>query len=284
MSKPATPAPAPSAAALVEIQSAFMPPAAIIKAIESIGIYKARQNYLRMFVLAFMAGVFVSIGGMTSITFGKGMPNSDPGAQKFAYGAVFPVGLLLVIGCGSELITGNFAAMIPGFYNRKLKWYEILIAWFIVYCGNFVGSIAMAYFLAYQTGLFIKDPWLSGVQGIAEAKVSMRFGQTFLSAMGCNFLVCLTIFMVTASKTMVCKVFVIWFPIMAFATIGFEHCVANMFLIPCGMLYGGNVSFGQFISLNQHSQLNTYLINNIDNVLFTQPPCVRQFPPLHTPK
>lgn len=127
--------------------------------------------------------------------------------------AVFPVGLLLIIVCGSELITGNFAMLTPGFFTGKIKWHVVLRCWGVVYVGNFVGSTAVSYFLAYQTELFSKEPWLSGVQDLAEAKVSLRWSSAFLSGIGCNWLVCLSVVMCVAAKTLTCKMVAIWFPI-----------------------------------------------------------------------
>jgi len=255
MSSPA-PAPAPAAPAAppapqqCELTSAFLPPASIIKAVEAAGTAKGNLPIVRAFLLAVMAGIFIAIGACCSISFAKGMDSADPGVQKFAFGAVFPVGLVLVIIAGSELATGNFAVLVPAFLNHKIKWYQLLINWITVYSGNFIGSLAVAYFWAYLPELFAKDPWLKNVQGIAEAKTASSFGVMFLSGTGCNFLVCLAVFMAIAAKTLICKVAVIWFPIQTFVTIGFEHCVANMFFVPNGILYGANVSFGQFIAKN----------------------------------
>jgi len=248
---PASAAPAaPPAPQQCELTSAFIPPAGIIKAVEAAGTAKGNLSIIRMFLLAVLAGAFISIGGCVSIAYAKGMDSADPGVQKFAFGAVFPVGLILVIIAGSELATGNFAVLVPAFLNHKIKWYQLLTNWVTVYTGNFVGSLAVAYFWCYLTDMFAKDPWLKNVQGIAEAKTSASFGAMFLSGTGCNFLVCLAVYMAIAAKTLICKVAVIWFPIQTFVTIGFEHCVANMYLVPVGILYGANVSFGKFITKN----------------------------------
>eukprot|EP00727_Mastigamoeba_balamuthi_P001854 m51a1_g11666 hypothetical protein (308) ;mRNA; f:8270-9597 len=240
----ATTAPANPA---VDVGSCFLAPYQIIKAVETMGVTKASLPISRMFMLGVLSGAYIAMGGTCAIAVGKGLPNSDPGIQKFAFGAVFPVGLMLVIIAGSELITGNFAVLMPALLNGRITWWQALNNFFWVYAGNLAGSVAYAYFWAYRPGLFNKDPWLSGVQGIAELKVSYGFGTAFLSGMGCNWLVCLAVLMATAGKTLACKVAVIWFPIQTFVTIGYEHCVANMFFIPVGILYGANVSWPDFV-------------------------------------
>ncbi|TFH34328.1 MAG: formate/nitrite transporter family protein, partial [Dehalococcoidia bacterium] len=115
------------------------------------------------------------------------------------------------------------------------------------YVGNFAGSLVVAYFLTFLTGLLLKDPWLSSIVGIAEGKVSQGFLVLLLKGIGCNWLVCLAVWLAVSAEDVAGKILGIWFPIMAFVAIGFEHSVANMFFIPAGMLYGASVTWGQFL-------------------------------------
>jgi formate/nitrite transporter len=88
------------------------------------------------------------------------------------------------------------------------------------------------------------------VRGIASSKVNMTFSAAFWRGVGCNWMVCLAVWLAVSANDVAGKVWGIWFPIMAFVAIGFEHCVANMFFVPLGMLYGADVSWIQFVVSN----------------------------------
>lgn len=98
----------------------------------------------------------------------------------------------------------------------------------------------MAYVLAYMGGIITSDPAIqAGAIKVATAKVGLSWDAAFIRAIGCNWLVCLAVYLAFASDDIIGKILGIWFPIMAFVTIGFEHSVANMFFIPLGMFLGG---------------------------------------------
>jgi formate/nitrite transporter len=174
----------------------------------------------------------------------------EPGLQKFIFAAVFPVGLMLVVIAGAELFTGNAATCVPAALSGRITWRAVLRNWTLSYVGNFVGSLAVAYFLTFLTGLLLKDPWLSSIVGIAEGKVSQDFVVLLLKGIGCNWLVCLAVWLAVSADDIAGKILAIWFPIMTFVAIGFEHSVANMYFIPAGMMYGASVSWGQFLFNN----------------------------------
>mgnify|MGYP005832044637 CR=1 FL=1 len=158
------------------------------------------------------------------------------GLVKFAAGAVFPVGLMLVVIGGSELFTGNCMFAPLAVLNKEASWKGLAVNWTLVYIGNFIGSIFIAYFLAYQTGLFDAMPWAGWAATVANGKCGLDFMTAFLRGIGCNWLVCLAVWLAVSADDVIGKIFACWFPIMAFVTIGFEHCVANMFFIPLGLL------------------------------------------------
>ena len=234
----------------VSITSACAVPADLAGLACAAGEKKARQNYFKMFVSAVAAGMYIGVGGMVSVALAKGIPSADAGMQKFAFGAVFPVGLVLVVLLGAELVTGNFAVLFFSFLNRRIRLWELLLAWVIVYFGNFLGSLAVAYFLGFLTDLFASEPYLTAVQAMAESKVNKDFGPLVLLGVGCNWLVCLAVVLAMGARDVMSKIAAIWFPIQTFVTIGFEHCVANMSLVPIGLLYGADITFGEFIVRN----------------------------------
>ena len=234
----------------VTVKSACATPAELVALAAAAGVGKVRQNYVRMFLLACAAGAFIGVGGMCSVAVGKGLPSADAGLQRFAFGAVFPVGLVLVVLTGAELITGNFAVLLCALLARRVRVGETLVAWLVVYAGNLAGALGLAYFLAFLPNLYAAEPHLSGVQALAEGKVAQGFGALVLSGVGCNWLVCCAVLTAMGARDAASKVLLVWFPIQTFVTIGFEHSVANMALVPIGILYGADVTFGEFVVRN----------------------------------
>jgi formate/nitrite transporter len=228
----------------------FKTPKQTVEAVDGIGCTKASLPWSKLLVLGFLAGAFIAFGGFLAIIIGKGIPPTVvdgvkfEGISKFMFAGVFPVGLMLVVIAGSELFTGNTACLVPAVLNKKASWLGLLKNWSLVYIGNFAGSLFVAYCLGTLTGLVAKEPYLSAVQGIATGKAALPFFVAFWRGVGCNWLVCLAVWLAIASDDVASKVWGIWFPIMAFVGLGFEHSVANMFFIPLGMFQGANVSIG----------------------------------------
>ena len=230
---------------------AFKKPDEIIESTCGISRSKVEGTTLHLLVLGFLAGAYIAFGGAVAIATGKGI--SAPGfagLSKLIFGGTFPVGLMLVVIAGSELFTGNCALVPTGCLRGVSGWGGLLRNWVLVYIGNFIGSVFLAY-LCWQANLFGKEPWLLGVQAIANGKVSMSFMQLFWRGVGCNWLVCLAVWLAVSADDISGKVWGIWFPIMAFVAIGFEHSVANMFFIPLGIFYGATTAnWGNFFSVN----------------------------------
>lgn len=211
---------------------------------------KANTSASKTFVLAILAGGYIAMGGLLALVVGGGLPGisaENPGLQKLLFGAVFPLGLILCAIAGADLFTGNTAYFIPGLLsgNRNLK--SILKNWSIVYLGNFVGSIIVAFLFAYYTDMFAKEPWHSSVVSIGEYKTSATFLKAFTKGIACNWMVALAMWLSYAAKDISGKILGIWFPIMAFVAMGFEHSVANMFFIPTAIFYGADVTWSSFI-------------------------------------
>jgi formate/nitrite transporter len=234
----------------------FKSPKQTVETVDGIGCAKASLPWDRVLVLGFLAGAFIALGGFLAIIVGKGIPVTDvegvkyAGWSKFMFGAVFPVGLMLVVIAGAELFTGNTACLIPAVMSRKATWSGLARNWGLAYLGNLLGSLFVAYCLGYLTKMCAAEPYLSAVRGIAEDKVSQGFMVLFWKGVGCNWLVCLAVWLAVASDDVIGKIWGIWFPIMAFVALGFEHSIANMFFIPLGMFYGANVTWGQFFINN----------------------------------
>jgi formate/nitrite transporter len=228
---------------------AFKKPAEIAQAAVEAGKAKTLLSVDKMFLLGILAGAYIAAGGFLAVIVGGGV-NAETlgvGVQKLLFAGVFPVGLMLVVIAGSELFTGN--CMLPpiAWFAGEAKTDGVLKNWVAVYLGNLVGSIFVAYCFTHLTGLFTPEPWHGYIIKIAEAKANLGAWKIFWRAVGCNWLVTLAVWMSIAADDVIGKIFAIWFPIMAFVGLGFEHSVANMFFIPAGMFAGANVSVGQFL-------------------------------------
>lgn len=189
----------------------------------------------KFFVLAILAGAFIAFGAQLSIIVGSDATLGF-GFTKFIAGAVFSVGLMLVVVAGAELFTGDNLIVISAL-EKKVRWGELLKTWIAVYIGNLIGSVLIA-LLLYWSGLWSMNGNLVGSTAlkIAGTKVGLTFVQGLVRGILCNWLVCLAVWMATASKDIIGKLFAVFFPVMAFVASGFEHSVANMFFIPYGIL------------------------------------------------
>jgi formate transporter len=215
--------------------------------------YKNSLSSQRLFVYSILGGAFIALGGLLSVIVVGGMPGvaaTNPGITKFIFGALFPLGLILVVIGGAELFTSDCAAIPFGILNGQLCFKSLARIWTIVYFGNFVGALSVAYFFAYSTHILSSDPWLSAAKHIGEHKTEGTFITTFIKGIGANWLVCMAVWLGYAAKDITGKILGLWFPVMCFVAFGFEHSIANMFFIPTSMLLGANIDMYHFIVVN----------------------------------
>ena len=206
---------------------------------------KGGYSVKKTLILSFLAGVYIAMGSLLAILIAYGFPTisqGNPGFVKLFMGAMFPVGLMLVVLAGGELFTGNTAYFIPNMMSGRQSWRKAIKNWGLVWVGNFIGALFFAYFLVYLTHILSSDPWVSGTHSIAIAKISNPFYVTFLKGIGANWLVCLAMWLGMSAQTTLGKIIAIWWPVMTFVAIGYEHCIANMFFIPIAMMEGADIS------------------------------------------
>lgn len=201
-----------------------------------IGVGKVTSPWLTVTVLGVLAGAYIGFGGLlsTSITFDM-VSKAGIGFTKFMSGAAFSLGLMLVVIAGAELFTGN-NLMISSVLTREITIGNMLKRWGVVYLANFIGSLIIA-LLFYFSGLWKTDNGSLGAAAIniALKKIQLGFFEALFRGIGCNWLVCLAVWMALAARQTVGKIFAIFFPIMGFVAIGFEHCIANMYFVPTGI-------------------------------------------------
>lgn len=217
-------------------------PAQIAEAVScSIGVSKCSMSVGKTFILAIFAGVYIGFGAILATTVTHDMSAyMGLGMAKFAGGAVFSVGLMLVVLCGAELFTGN-NLIFTSALDKKVTFGGMARNWGLVYIGNFAGSLLLV-FMYFLSGLYGMGNGgvASAAVKIATAKVNLTWTQAFFRGILCNILVCLAVWMVVSAENTIGKIFACFFPIMAFVASGFEHSIANMYFIPIGILLGGN--------------------------------------------
>lgn len=226
------------------MEKRILTPKEIAQATCDAGSAKAKLTIPQMLVLGIFAGVFIGFGSQGAIIIGQSLTKIDAGLQKFAFAAVFPVGLMLVIICGAELFTGN-NLMTLGCLNCRYKWSNIFRNWFFVYLSNFIGSVLLAFFVANSGLMGQGTPAAELAVGIAIKKVAIPFMQALIRGILCNIIVVLAVWMATGARDVIGKIFACWFPVMLFVLSGYEHSVANMYFIPLGMFLGAPVTWGE---------------------------------------
>nr|MDO8083977.1 formate/nitrite transporter family protein [Candidatus Sigynarchaeum springense]MDO8117905.1 formate/nitrite transporter family protein [Candidatus Sigynarchaeota archaeon] len=217
-------------------------PPDIAKALEGVGTVKCGLSFYKMFMLAILAGIYIGFGAILATTVGMGWPATGDwatsGVKNFLMGSVFSVGLILVVLAGAELFTGNNLISIA-LCSKKVKLGHVLKSWIVVWIGNFAGSLLLAA-IFFGTGLWKDSSNALTALGknaiaIANIKANLTFSDVLFRGILCNILVCLAVWISISSKEAVGKILAIYFPIMAFVAMGFEHSIANMYFIPIGL-------------------------------------------------
>lgn len=214
---------------------ALIPPEMAKKA-EAVGEAKAKMPVRQMFVLSVLAGAFIALGAMFSTTATTGLSSILPyGLTRVVAGLTFSLGLVLVVVAGAELFTGN-NLVVMAWASGRVKTYELLGGWALVYIGNFLGAVATAW-LVFQSRLHESARGDVGdlVVAIAKQKCELEFWVAFIRGVLCNGLVCLAVWLSFSARTTTDRILAIVGPVTAFVACGFEHSVANMYFIPLGI-------------------------------------------------
>jgi len=214
----------------------FLTPAETANAFIGIGEYKAKMPKSKILVSGFLAGAYIAFAAqlMNMVTHDM-VAHFGAGFTSFIGGSVFGIALVLVLVAGSDLFTGN-TLLSMGWLNGNLNTKQVLSNWTWVYIGNFIGAMFLLWMM-YNSHLWGGHGGEVGANAVALAykKTHLTFSEAFIRGVGCNWLVCLAVVMVVSAKDTISKIAAAWFPVMAFIASGFEHCVANMFIIPAGI-------------------------------------------------
>ena len=250
----------------------YVKPQGVVDSMLAGGVYKLNVPPRHLILRGMLAGAYLGIGTSMAVT----------AAVETGYWIVgsmlFPFGLALAILLGAEIITGSFAllpcAAVAGKGNAGIR--GVLINWGLVFLGNLLGSTlyAVLFAIAITTG---GDAPVNAVGmkliAIAEAKTNYYASHgsagllaVFTKGILCNWMVSLAVVAAYMSTSFSGKMLAIWGPTLLFFSQGFEHAVVNMFLIPVGMLLGGNISVSTWWLWNQ---IPVTLGNLVGGMLFT---------------
>eukprot|EP00304_Pavlova_gyrans_P008262 CAMPEP_0206038274 /NCGR_PEP_ID=MMETSP1466-20131121/3996_1 /ASSEMBLY_ACC=CAM_ASM_001126 /TAXON_ID=44452 /ORGANISM="Pavlova gyrans, Strain CCMP608" /LENGTH=257 /DNA_ID=CAMNT_0053412867 /DNA_START=209 /DNA_END=982 /DNA_ORIENTATION=+ len=223
-------------------------PAGIVDGAIASGTVKGDMPPAKIVLLGMVAGVHIGFGACLAVMVGGAVPAikaANPGLQRIIQGAFgLPFGLLMTTISGAELFTGNTAIVMTSFLHGKTSLLKLLKSWSCSWVGNLIGSLFIAW-LFYLSGVMH-----SGVMATASAKASLTFVEAFVRGILCNWLVCMAVWMAAGCQDLVSKAVAIWFPVSAFIALGLEHSVANMFIIPMGMMMGAKITVSDLLLKN----------------------------------
>lgn len=216
-------------------------PAAMARRAEDLGVVKASLPLDRLIALSVLAGAFIGFGAMFAT-----VATADPGlsfaVSRVLGGVVFSLGLVLVVVGGAELFTGN-ALLVMAVASRRVRVRALLRNWCVVLAGNAVGAVGLAV-------LVVRSGTLDGSGGaigrraveIGAAKTSLDVGEAIASGVVANVLVCLAVWMTLSARSVTDRVLVVILPVSAFVAGGFEHSIANMYLLPVALFHRDEVA------------------------------------------
>lgn len=212
-------------------------PREIAAAVQSLGVAKARTDSTTLFVLAVLAGSFISLGSVFATFAGMGS-TLGPGPTRVLAGAAFSLGLILVVLAGAELFTGN-NLIATAWASRLVSTRDVLRNWGIVYAGNVAGCAATAA-LAVWSGVLGSGDGAAGrsVAATAALKAGLPPGEAFARGVLCNALVCLAVWIAMAARSAGGKIAAVALPVTAFVACGYEHSIANWFVFTAAAIGG----------------------------------------------
>ena len=220
---------------------------------------KTEQKWYKLLILAVLAGAFIAFGGAVATIAGSGFSGIQSNLIK---GAVFPLGLMLVVICGAELFTGNCLLVAP-LLNKEIKPLGMLKNWGIAYLGNFIGAVLIAVLVVYSQSY---SGVATAVVDLTAKKSGMNFGYALLKGILCNMLVCLAVWAAMASKSAGGKILALYLPVFAFVACGFEHSIANMFYITSGFMTAAQSGIAVGYNFGE-GLLNGLLAPTIGNII-----------------
>jgi len=240
-------------------------PDSVIDQMVQAGTNKAKLGVSDLLMRGFLSGAL--LGFATTLAFTATLQTK----VGLVGALVFPVGFVMIVLMGLELVTGNFALLPLSLREGKIGIGELLSNWGWVFLGNLVGGVFYAWLFTLTVAP--DSEMARQLIAVAEAKTLgyAKLGAhgmvvVFAKAILCNWMVTMGVVMALTSQSTAGKIAAMWLPILTFFAQGFEHSVVNMFAIPAGMLLGAGVGVGDWWLWNQ---LPVTLGNVVGGLVFT---------------
>ncbi len=210
-------------------------PEGILEATIHIGEHKIEKTFLAKAILGFIGGAMISLGYLLYVRVAASGMETLGAFSSFVGACVFPIGLIVILMGGGELITGNMMAVSAAFFAKRVSTKDLLKNWATITLFNLIGAIFVAYIFGHTLGLTSSGIFLKETIEVAHAKLAATPLQAFISGIGCNWFVGLALWLCYGAEDASGKVLGIWFPVMTFVALGFQHSVANAFIIPAAI-------------------------------------------------
>ncbi|AXU95736.1 formate transporter FocA [Erwinia persicina] len=211
-------------------------PSEMAKVAEDAGVYKATKHPFTTFFLAITAGVFISIAFAFYITATTGTATVPWGLAKLVGGICFSLGLMLVVVCGADLFTSTVLTVVAKASGR-ISWLQLARNWIIVYIGNFIGAIFFVVLIWFAGQYMVANgAWGLNVLQTADHKMHHTFIEAVCLGILANLMVCMAVWMSYSGRSLLDKMFAMVLPVAMFVASGFEHSIANMFLVPMAII------------------------------------------------
>ncbi|HLK82103.1 MAG TPA: formate/nitrite transporter family protein [Xanthobacteraceae bacterium] len=233
----------------------YVKPADVAKLMAETGGRKLALSTRDLLIRGILSGAILGVA--TSLAFNGAFTTGQP----LVGAIIFPVGLIIIVLLGLELVTGSFALVPLPFLRGEASGGAVVANWGWVFLGNLIGSVAYGVLIAIAlTDMGHIEP--AGVAAriiaAAEAKTTgyAAFGfaglvTAFVKGILCNWMVCLAVVLAMSTTSTIGKIATAWMPVFIFFAQGFEHSVVNMFIIPTGIMLGAKVTVADWWLWNQ---------------------------------
>ncbi len=219
--------------------------------------------------LSVLAGLYIGLAFTFYITVMTGAEGIPWGISRLLAGTAFCLGLVLVVIGGADLFTSTVLTVIL-WARGEIGTARLLRHWSRVFVGNLVGATALVLLLWLARQHLLADgQWGLTLMNVAQHKLHHGFLQAVALGLLCNLMVCLGIWMSYASKEPLVKAALLVLPVAMFVSAGFEHSIANLFVVPMAILVHGSADAGFWASIGagpeQFADLTIYhfIFNNL---------------------
>jgi Formate/nitrite family of transporters len=199
------------------------------------GVKKVTKTLEQKIILGFLGGAMVALGYLAYVRIVATTMDQYGGLSSFLGACVFPIGLIFILLIGGELITSNMTVVALAYFAKKVTLKELINNWVFISIMNTFGAIFVAYVFGHLAGFTSHGAYAHETFLITQAKLAATPLQAFLSGIGCNWFVGLAVWLCFSAKDLTGKIIGIWFPVMVFVAVGFQHSIANLFVIPAAI-------------------------------------------------